>query len=59
MIASMFLKEEKICFKVVYYFTFRLNHSSGIALESKSLRRRKSDFFKKELGKEGQPLDIH
>jgi len=32
--ASMFLKEEKICYKMAYKtFTFRLSQSLGIALK--------------------------
>jgi len=54
--ASFFLKEEKICYKIVY-FTFKLSQSSEIVFQSQNLHRRKTDFSERALALKGLILN--
>jgi len=49
----MFLKEEKIRYKGILHFVFKLSQSSEIVLQSENLLRRKTDFSERGLALKG------
>jgi len=52
----VFLKEEKICYKIVYgilHFAFKFSQSSEIVFQSWNIHRRTTDFSERGLALKG------